>query len=354
MRISMTAPRDLRDLAPRWRALESASECSFFQSWTWTGCLAEERFTDPVLLTATDGKDVVALGLFNRRHGWLGERLWLGESGNAALDSVFIEENGFLVAGAVDPLILGRCLDAVQRGAIPGGRRGGRRIVLGGIAAPLASIAGTRRGTIRLQPDRPSPYVDFAVLRARGQDHMASLSANSRAQLRRSLRGYGEAGPLTLRRAGSLGEAQTFLNALAGLHQETWTRRGKPGAFAEPAFRRFHAELLARAWPRGEVELLRISAGTAPVGYLYNFVWRNWVLAYQSGFVYPDGDAHRKPGLTCHHLAIAEHLAAGRGGYDFLAGAARYKSSLSNAERSLSWLETGPCWRPAALRAWLR
>ena len=33
-----------------WRDLESRSDASFFQSWTWTGCLVEERFLRPGLI----------------------------------------------------------------------------------------------------------------------------------------------------------------------------------------------------------------------------------------------------------------------------------------------------------------
>ena len=35
-----------------WHDLECRSDSSFFQSWTWTGCLAEERFPEPWLLRA--------------------------------------------------------------------------------------------------------------------------------------------------------------------------------------------------------------------------------------------------------------------------------------------------------------
>ena len=37
---------DFTALGERWRDLEQRSECSFFQSWTWVGCLAAERFSD--------------------------------------------------------------------------------------------------------------------------------------------------------------------------------------------------------------------------------------------------------------------------------------------------------------------
>ena len=65
--IALVPVTDFAALGDRWRALEAQADCSFFQSWTWTGCLAEERFPDPVLLEARQDGETVALALFNRR-----------------------------------------------------------------------------------------------------------------------------------------------------------------------------------------------------------------------------------------------------------------------------------------------
>ena len=87
VRITLTRPSDLAAVADRWQALEAAPTPSFFQSWTWVGCLAEERFPDPVLLAAEEDGRTVALALFNRsRRPFVPEALYLGESGAAALD----------------------------------------------------------------------------------------------------------------------------------------------------------------------------------------------------------------------------------------------------------------------------
>lgn len=50
--IALSSVTDWAEPGKRWRELEARANCSFFQSWTWTGCLAEERFPDPVLLQA--------------------------------------------------------------------------------------------------------------------------------------------------------------------------------------------------------------------------------------------------------------------------------------------------------------
>lgn len=345
--VTFSVPTDFDLLGTEWRRLEAEADGSFFQSWSWTGCALARRFPRPLLLRAVAGGRTLALALFNRQPGLFGDTLWLGESGDPALDTIFVEHNGPLIARDAPSDLPARLFDAMCR-------RFGRRVVLSGIDSSQAARAFALPGTIYRQHDRPAPYADFAAIRAAGQDYDAAISSNTRYQLRRSQRRYAEAGALTVTPAADAAEAMGFLDAMGVLHQATWQGRGAPGAFANPFFRAFHGELLTRAIPRGEAEMLRITAGDEVLGYLYNFLWRGWALSYQSGFAYPGDDTHRKPGLTCHHLAILRHFAAGGPGYDFLAGAARYKSSLSNAERTLHWLETGPVWRKAALVDMLR
>ncbi len=326
-------------LAETWQALEARSDGSFFQGWSWTGCTYAARFPDPVLLRAEESGRVLALGLFNRRPRRLARScLHLGESGDAARDAVFIEHNGFLIDRAAPAGLAAACLRAALTLALPNG--GTRRLVLSGIGDDL--FAAARSFAPRVTDTRPAPFVDLAALRARGGPYLDRLSANTRYQLRRSARAYAARGPLAVQRAASLAEALDFLDRLARLHQRTWQARGKPGAFANPAFREFHAALIARGLPRGEVDLLRIAAGGDAIGYLYNFRYRDRIAAYQSGFDYEAAGAHAKPGLTCHHLAIEHYAATGAVAYDFLAGGDRYKASLADAAATLHWIEMSP------------
>ena len=347
--IILSQPSDLAAIGARWQALEAAAAGSFFQSWAWVGCLAGERYTDPVLLEARDGDRVLALGLFNRRAGLLGHRLWLGETGRAADDSLFVEHNGLLLAPDAPAGLLGACLRAARAGRVAGGRNfSARGLVLGGVDGAHRAAAATA-GAVRMRdPDRAAPYVDFTVLPA-GRPWLDGLSANTRQQLRRSARHYAAAGDLTVRRAGTTAEALDFLDRLAVLHQAAWTGRGRPGAFAEPRFGRFHRALIARAFPTGGVDLLCVQAGARPIGYLYNFRHRGRVLAYQSGFDYAGAAAQQKPGLTCHHLAIERYRREGMVAYDFLAGADHYKQRLANATTTLHWIEILPPWSPRAM-----
>jgi len=338
--ISLSRPPAWNVLAARWRDLEARADGSFFTSWNWVGSRAASRFPHPVLLQAHAGGRLVGLGLFNRRARLpLPARLWLNESGDPALDTIYVEHNGLLMERGQEGAVLPRAIGHLAAG--PG------HVVLGGVDdAHLAAAQASGALVHRRAHPAASPWIDLDEVRGHPGGHLGLLSANTRQQLRRSLRRYGEAGPLQVRRAASLVEAHAFLEALGRLHQHTWTRRGKPGAFANHGFVAFHADLLAAAWPRGEADLLCIAAGAQPIGYLYNFSWRGRVGNYQSGFDYDVASPHLKPGLTCHHLAVELYAREGAGAYDFLAGEHRYKASLATRTAALHWVEIMP---PASL-----
>ncbi len=342
--ITLRGVADFDGLEPEWRTLEqrAAGPGRFFRGWTWTGCLAAERFPDPVLLQAHEDGRLRALALFNRSKAPLAAAtLLLGESGDPIRDSVFIEHNGILLETGHERL-LAPCLAASVAAGLPTGTRLGRAVVLSGVGDEVLAAVRSLPAACHVRRSRPAPFVDLTTLPP--GDYPAALSASSRYQLRRSRRRYAECGPLAVRRAADLAEGHSFLDAMAALHQATWTGRGRPGAFADPFFVRFHRELIARGLQRGEVDLLHVTAGDRTIGYLYNVLADGWVGNYQGGFDYTGADQHQKPGLTCHHLAIEFYRAEGRTTYDFLAGEDRYKASLAQSQTGLHWLELVPIW----------
>lgn len=360
-RVTLSPVHDMAAVAAAWRTLEAEADPSFFQSWTWVGCLAEERFPDPVLLQAERGDRIVGLALFNRKSSRLGaEGLWLNENGGAELDAVYVEHNGMLLArDAID--LLPACLDAALTiPLVPARHRGGvwgRRIRLAGVNATYLKAA-QQVGVVRLLNETVAPFIDLAGLPPGSESYLSTLSANTRYQIRRSNGRFSRLGPLTVRLAETTREALDFLDSLAGLHQVTWMRRGERGAFANPAFLRFHRALVARALPRGELALLRVSAGSQVLGYLYNLRLNGRVFTYQSGLDYIGCAArvgsHAKPGLTCHHAAILYAQAEGARSYDFLAGPDRYKTSLTRATTRLYWFDMVPRHSGWSVAMWLQ
>ncbi len=340
IRVEATRPHDWEALGERWRALEPRCDGSFFQSWTWMGCMARRRFPDPLLLEAFDGADLVGLALFNRRGG----RLHLSETGEPVLDNLTVEHNGVLASRDHGSEVRLACMRAARHAA--------RSVTLSGIGeADQRAAAAT--GPAHVGRTSPSPYVDLAALRADGRPYLASLGANTRYQINRSMRRYAESGPLAAARADGLAEAKGFLAALIELHAARWSEKGRPGAFAAEPIPEFHRELLVRGVPRGEIELWRVTAGDIAVGYLYNFKYNKTVMSYQSGFIAPR-TPHLKPGLVCHSLVIQAHLGEDAEAYDFLGGDHRYKFNLAARASQLFWTDLtrrgSPRWTVYKLR----
>lgn len=341
---------DLAELESRWQELEQRADGSFFQSWIWTGCLIDERYPSPLLLQATlDGK-LALLALFNRHRGrFQTQSLFLGESGNSALDAIFIEHNGPLVIRDFADRLLPACLARVLV-SVPASSRSIGRVVMSGVGDDVLEATRQTEGVVGIRQSRLAPVLDLRSIREKGSALLDGVSANTRYQIRRAERQYRQSGPLTIRHAQNAAESHRMLDALATLHQRTWEARGHPGAFANRDFIRFHHALIDRAMPFRAVDLLEISAGARIIGYLLNFVWRGRIYAYQSGFDYALAHAHEKPGLVCHHQAMDMYLAEGLDSYDFMAKADRYKTSFAKQGVLLHWIVLAPRWSQTGIR----
>jgi CelD/BcsL family acetyltransferase involved in cellulose biosynthesis len=255
--------------------------------------------------------------------------LHLNTTGSHDTDIITIEYNGFLVdrdcAGIAATAAVAFLLDEARVGG-----RGYEELHLKSV--PLSYGAELRHPglTYRELARKPSYRIDLDAVRAGGAGYLAMLRANTRQKLRQSLRLYERQGRLAMHRAADVTEALAFFDALGALHQDTWQARGEPGAFSYAFFVQFHRALIADCQPRGEVEIVRVSCGDTPIGYIYNFLYRGQVLFYLSGFRYA-ADARLKPGLVTHLMCIEAHLQEGASTYDFMEGEARYKASLGRS-----------------------
>lgn len=322
---------DRESLGARWRDLEARADASFFLSWYWLGTWLEMIDVATSVVAAYAEGRCVGLALLTHRvvtrHRFLRvSTLFLQQSGDEDQDSITIEFNDVLaergreaaVRAAVFGALLerervdGRAFDAlVWRGAVDG-------------STDCLEALGQRW---RYLDTTTSAYVDLAEIRASGESYLSHLRPNTRRQIRRARTLYERRGPLRLDRAGSVPEALAFFREAGALHQRRWRPRGEPGAFGRPFYVGFHERLITAGMPAGAVELVRVRAGDATVGYLYNFVYRRHVYFYFGGLRFEE-DNRLKPGLVTHSLCIEDHLANGADVYDFMGGAERYKLSL--------------------------
>ena len=191
--IRISTVEDFAELGLRWRDLEQRSAGSFFQSWTWMGCLVAQRFPDPILVEASEDGRVVALALFNRVQRWIGPALlYLGESGNAELDCPYIEQNGVLTEVGREEELTAQCLTRLMSSY---------DVVLSGIGGPVLAAIHRIAGLVAIRRAQASPFVDLRRLRETGADYLTERSANTRQQVRRSDRFYERSGPIMIQQA---------------------------------------------------------------------------------------------------------------------------------------------------------
>jgi CelD/BcsL family acetyltransferase involved in cellulose biosynthesis len=106
---------------------------------------------------------------------------------------------------------------------------------------------------------------------------------------------------------------------------------------------------MPRLLEEGALELAWLLVRGEPVAAAYNLVWNGKVSYYQCGRRLDVPDAVR-PGVVLLAHLIRGAIEAGRREFDFLGGAALYKSQLALATRPLVQVRAA---RPS-LREWLR
>jgi CelD/BcsL family acetyltransferase involved in cellulose biosynthesis len=325
-------------LESQWRRLEAAVHPSFFTSWYWIGTLLAvvPEASRPSLLRGSIRGQTVALALLGarlvrRRHGLIRSRaLYLNETGDPTFDSQTIEHNGLLVAVAHESA----ARDALIAWFAENGADSDELHISGSlmhVSETVLEAHGLRRREIAV----PSYCVELCRLFPSRGELFPVLSANARQQLRRAIRYFERFGPLQLRRAATIAEADKFFAALKELHSASWEKRGRQHAFTGPFFEPFHRLLIQRSLDAGATELLKASAGDRVIGYLYNFRLRGHVYAYQSGFAYDEPAA--RPGAVTHAMAIRDAYRSGAAIYDFLAGRNGLKESFSTRCEPMLW-----------------
>lgn len=321
-------------LQAEWKALEALAQPSFFISWHWIGTLlaALPRACSLSLLRGSIRGETVALALLGarliRRRGFLRSRaLFLNEDGHPARDMA-IEHNGVLVATNCEKVLNPALIEWFAN------TENADELCIGGANKPLESKLINSYGLTINSVTKPSYSIDLSRLSDTDGKLDAVLSGNARQQLRRSIRYFEKLGRLRLEKARNVDEAQAFFTDLKELHCTSWGNRGVRHSFMRPFFEVFHRLLIERNFPDGCIELVRVSAGSHVLGYLYNFRFGDRICAYQSGFAYDLGD---RPGVVSHALAIQDSYRSGAHIYDFLAGRNRLKESFSTECDAMHW-----------------
>ncbi|MFC4700134.1 GNAT family N-acetyltransferase [Glaciecola siphonariae] len=254
---------------------------------------------------------------------WYGDIYYLNQTGIDEFDQMWIEHND-IIATNPDNVLICRAALINTLAAIPRFHR---------FVVSMGASKHWHTNTISEWSctEERVAYVDLNAIARNKQDYMDTLSKNSKSSLRRSknfiTKQFGEVTYAIHREKLS----SLLSRELAPLHIKQWSDTEHQSGFTNPVFTQFHSRLSESGDERLHFEIMRFDAGDKTLGYLYQFVCDKRVYFYLSAINYDEPNNNYKPGILMHALAIQHYLASGYERYDFLAGAARYKESLSNA-----------------------
>ncbi len=335
-------PATTSSAEPVWRALEDVSKSSFFISWDvvgqWLARLPDGN--DQVYLVAGfDGSTPVAaclLALAKRGRIIPTRQLLLNWGGIPGQEFLTVDYNDVLIRPDVDAREILALLLTFVTTSFP---LRFDEVVFPALADGAQILRYLREATphtwaFDVLRTSCSPHVDLVALRDNGGDYLAYLGRKTRQHLRREIRHYEACGPVRIEVADSVDHAFEILDELIHLHQKTWQARGKGGAFARPDVIDFHRGLVRTGLPKGRIQLVRTTVGGETIGCIYNFVHRDRVCVYQSGFNYTEG---RRPGVLSHYYCIDHNLRGANRSYEFLPEPTLYKRCLARESVPFWW-----------------
>lgn len=279
---------------------------------------------------------VVGAALFSSTTEWRGpvpvRCLYLNTAGEGE-DSVTLEHNTVLCRAGYEGLVWHELRDSVQRLVWD------ELIVVGATADTAQHVRQFFPEQYIASRERGAPYMSLEQVRTHPDGMLGQLSRNTRAQLRRATRSATLRGAVRVEEGTTAETRRDIWNELAALHTGRWQKRAEPGAFSRARWRTFHQRLIERA-PQ-ETRLFRLVVNEETVATIYLLQLSGHAAFYQSGVRLPLGDSRDKPGLLIHSLLVEKLASEGCLEYDFLASdeqEIRYKRSLANSERVLSWM----------------
>lgn len=334
------AKRNFPLLEQSWCQLYQSERDGFFLSFPWVKTWLQslpDQVSAKLLTVESEGEILLACligcsqnksrNLFSLTEGHV------NETGILEIDDVVIERNGFLSALSnktqvlsVPELLKKLGLNKVRINNI---HQDHLKHILQHI--DLGSCK-------KFVSNRPSYYVSLDQVRASYDGYLSLLSANKRRQIKRSKSLYTQKGELLIQEASSVTEALLLFDKMVELHQKEWQTRGKDGSFSNDFILTLHKKLITDYYHAGQICLFNFYNDEGSIGIIYGFISGDDFLYYQSGFNYSD-DNRRKPGLTCHSMLVQFLAGKGLKCYDFLAGDAPYKKSLSTGSYGMSHIE---------------
>ena len=311
-----------------WKAVERKGQGSFFTTWYWIASwLQIDPTSQKFLILATVDGEPVGVALWSHKLKRAQHHFLLHKSGDKAIDQVWIEHNDFVAQKENATYIKSRMWAAWFKFTPRNSKFYVGASVPEAFNVPrqLASFdylewtANSYWIPLKQNINDPALKIDQRLLR--------DMSANTRAQLKRSVQYYTQAyGALSLHFASSTADALAMFDRASIWHENRWGQSGESG-FSNKAFMAFHHHLIRMGHPENAIEVVEVRAGDHSLGVFYNFKWQEKAYFYLSSLNYEKNNLAR-PGMIGHFLLGQHYADTGFKTYDLLGGG-DYKARFS-------------------------
>ena len=260
-----------------------------------------------------------------------GKKAYLGATGIQEVDNIYIEKNNIVSSSDDWYVDINKILSylGVDRLSIPGVDHDSWQTI-------------SKQFMINKKNSIINSVLTYVVnldeVRNSSNGYLGTLSPNKKRQINRTIKYYGRVEDFSIDIPVSLEDALKTFDNLVDLHDSQWQKKIKKSFFANKIVHGFHHDLISRSWSDDTIGIYGIKIKKTVIGYIYGFFSNNTFYFYQSAFSYSD-DNKVKTGLLCHAILMDYLAESGLGRYDFLAGEAQYKKSLSNSSYSMNWVD---------------
>lgn len=325
-------PSEHASFSMQWQQLEKKADHSVFLSWPWIQAWLEIIDEPIVVIEATQAEVIVGLSLWCERtrkvFGFIPiKQALLHRTGESKKDQMWIEYNDFLLAAQNKVAIREAMLNFIKDSDL-----GWKELVIGLSETKHLKQIKTVFPIFNESIDSRGHKVDLSQVKAAYRSEV--LSKNTRAQINRSYKMLAKLGEVEFNVLVDKDEIQACLPNIADLHLKRWCNIGDGSGFDNEYFVDFHQSMLTNA-PHKFIELSVLSVNDEPIGYLYNYCFEERVYFYLSALT-THLPSKIKVGMLIQALAVEHYFAKGMSSYDFLAGDAQYKRSLTNESYILS------------------
>ncbi|WP_339722137.1 GNAT family N-acetyltransferase [uncultured Paraglaciecola sp.] len=321
----------VEELEQKWIALQGQANSSAFVAWFWIKqWLTQKNLTtnNCLCVEVMQDQETLGLALFGTKTkrvfwGLSFNQYFLHKSGNIKEDQTWIEHNTFLLHKNFEPQLTSEiCQELVKIGKVDD--------IKIGLSSPhfinTLNFEGFKIRTELSSPGYLANLEGFSSL----DDYLASLSKNTRSHIKRSIKLLNEQSPLRLVLAKEPAEKDMVLTHIAELHRIKWRSTVYGSGFDNPCFYEFHRGLIQAPQSAQNCRLYTLYQDDVALGHVYLLTYGNSWSFYLSALHF-NADNRIKVGLVIHSLIIEQAIKESIKVYDFLAGEAQYKQSLSNA-----------------------